>query len=534
MKTLSVMLDCSRNAVPSVEYLKHFIDIISGMGYNELQLYLEDTYEVEGEPYFGYMRGRYNKSEIREIEEYADAHGIELIPSIQTLAHLPKIFRWDRFSGINDTNDILLCDSEETYEFIDKCLASVSEMFKSRKISIGMDEAFMLGMGRHIKEYGYENPTDIFFRHLSRVSELCDKYAFRPMMWSDMFFRTENNGGYYFEEPVIPYGALERKPENVELVYWDYNIRPEGVYRGMIEAHKKMGKLPRWAGASWCWTGFIPNYEYTFEAMKRAVPIMRECGIEDYMITLWGDDGMETPKEANISALYAFAELARGRSFEEIQNGFGEKYGISWENFHTLELPNIIDREKQPVDVYDPSKYMLYCDIFAGIYDSTVDCGVSQKYEEYSKIIASFSQNKDFGYLFDTASKLSKVLSVKYSLGVEIRNAYNEKNTVKMQKIIKKCKLLITYIEEFYAAFKRGWLRENKAFGLEVHTARIGGLIMRVRDCAEILTEWCGNTRVKIDELEEPIIEYGGARASSGKCAVVSNVYSQIFSVNYN
>ena len=53
------MLDCSRNAVMKVSKLKEFIDFLSKAGYNALELYLEDTYEVEGEPYFGYMRGRY-------------------------------------------------------------------------------------------------------------------------------------------------------------------------------------------------------------------------------------------------------------------------------------------------------------------------------------------------------------------------------------------------------------------------------------------------------------------------------------------
>ena len=42
-KTLSFMLDCSRNAVPNMAFLKRFIDILAEIGYNELQLYTEDT-----------------------------------------------------------------------------------------------------------------------------------------------------------------------------------------------------------------------------------------------------------------------------------------------------------------------------------------------------------------------------------------------------------------------------------------------------------------------------------------------------------
>ena len=73
---LCVMLDCSRNAVMSVEGVKSFIDKISAMGYNALQLYTEDTYEITEEPLFGYMRGRYTKAELKEIDAYCKTRNI--------------------------------------------------------------------------------------------------------------------------------------------------------------------------------------------------------------------------------------------------------------------------------------------------------------------------------------------------------------------------------------------------------------------------------------------------------------------------
>ena len=56
--TFGVMLDCSRGAVYKKETVEKFIDFLSAAGYNMLQLYTEDVYEVDGEPYFGYLRGR--------------------------------------------------------------------------------------------------------------------------------------------------------------------------------------------------------------------------------------------------------------------------------------------------------------------------------------------------------------------------------------------------------------------------------------------------------------------------------------------
>ena len=85
---LGVMIDMSRNAVMSMEGLQRFLPLLKKMGYNTVMLYTEDTYEVKDEPFFGYMRGRYSAKELCELDQYAASLGIELIPCIQTLAHL--------------------------------------------------------------------------------------------------------------------------------------------------------------------------------------------------------------------------------------------------------------------------------------------------------------------------------------------------------------------------------------------------------------------------------------------------------------
>ena len=47
------MLDMSRNGVMKPEEVKNFALLLKKMGYNMLQLYMEDVYEVDNEPYFG-------------------------------------------------------------------------------------------------------------------------------------------------------------------------------------------------------------------------------------------------------------------------------------------------------------------------------------------------------------------------------------------------------------------------------------------------------------------------------------------------
>ena len=148
LSDLGVMLDCSRGAVYRLSALKQFVDEIAEMGYTSLQLYSEDVYAVAEEPYFGYLRGRYSAEEIRELDAYAAERGVELIPCIQTLAHLSGIFRWDEYACCNDTDDILLVGEERTYQLLDRLFAFCAQNFRSRNINIGMDEAHRKGLGK--------------------------------------------------------------------------------------------------------------------------------------------------------------------------------------------------------------------------------------------------------------------------------------------------------------------------------------------------------------------------------------------------
>ena len=71
------MFDCSRNGVVNPEAMRFFIRKMALMGLNLGMLYTEDTYEVAERPYFGYMRGRYTREEIRAMDDYAKTLGME-------------------------------------------------------------------------------------------------------------------------------------------------------------------------------------------------------------------------------------------------------------------------------------------------------------------------------------------------------------------------------------------------------------------------------------------------------------------------
>ena len=121
---LGVMIDCSRNAVLTMPAFRQMVDILSSLGYDYIRLYTEDTYEVEGEEAFGYMRGKYTADDIRAMDAYAASKNMSLIPCVQTLAHLGSIFRYAKYSHIND-----IATGYKLFEFFKKLFHLVSPSF---------------------------------------------------------------------------------------------------------------------------------------------------------------------------------------------------------------------------------------------------------------------------------------------------------------------------------------------------------------------------------------------------------------------
>ena len=119
-----------------------------------------------------------------------------------------------------DMGNVLLTDDERTYEFIENMIKSVRSCFRTNVIHIGMDEAHDLGRGRHLDIHGYEPTVSIIRRHLDRVCDIAKKYGFEPAMWSDMFFRSWNNGLYCkLGKTNVPKEISDAVPKNVAQVY---------------------------------------------------------------------------------------------------------------------------------------------------------------------------------------------------------------------------------------------------------------------------------------------------------------------------
>ena len=277
-KTNGAMVDMSRNAVMNVKTVKTMLRKMALMGLNTFMLYTEDTYEIDGYPYFGYMRGRYTKAELKELDAYALSLGIEMIPCVQMLGHLATHLHWSASGAYRDTVNALLVGSEATEKLLRAMLESISECFTTRRIHVGMDETHDLGTGAYLDQYGYKDRQDIYFEHLNKVIALCREYGFAPMMWSDMFFRLDgrNIKEYSPEEYYDMFG----------IIFQDF-----GKYAETVSENIQFGDVRR---------------EHNPEDVRAAVDrVFDQCsGYENFMISS-GCDIPADSKWENLDAYFA-------------------------------------------------------------------------------------------------------------------------------------------------------------------------------------------------------------------------------------
>ena len=507
-KRFGVMLDMSRNAVKTVAELKRYMKYLSDFGYNMVQLYTEDTYEIEGEPYFGYLRGRYSAEELREVVRYAESLGIEVIPCVQTLAHLNAIFKWRKYHEINDCSNILLVEDERTYEFIDNMFRSLRACFTTDIAHIGMDEAHMLGLGKYLDIHGHKNRFEILSRHLSRVMEIGKKYGFRCIMWSDMFFRLANGGGYYDWNNITD-DVIASCPKDVGLVYWDYYHNEKSFYDGMLKAHKRFGNEVWFGGGAWTWIGLAPFTSFTIDSMEKAMASCREHGIENIMLTMWGDNGGECSPNAMLPALYHLKRYYDGVTDPEvIRREFREITGEDFDAMMALELPNMV-AGNTPKSPSNPSKVMLFSDPLFGFIDVTVKDGVAPEFAAHREKLNEYAKNSShFGYIFDTNAKLCDVLEIKYDLGVRTRRAYKAGDRAALGQLLGDYAECAERVKALHLAFSKQWHTENKPHGFEVHDARYGGIVARLEACARRISAYLDGEIDVLEELEEELLPY--------------------------
>lgn len=198
-KIRAAQLDLARQ-MESLDYCRHFMDMLSENGYNAVLLYLEDRIITKSYPDPA-PNEAYTCDQIRELVAYAASKRLEIIPCVATLGHAERFLRFPRLQHLAEVRDGIkgrfggdskqtFCVSKpEFYDFIFAYIREVAELFPSQYFHVGLDEFFDFNLCELCRKAApdFRSEEKLFLGHVLKVHDFLKSIGKRMAMWPDMF-----------------------------------------------------------------------------------------------------------------------------------------------------------------------------------------------------------------------------------------------------------------------------------------------------------------------------------------------------------
>ena len=406
-----------------------------------------------------------------------------------------------------------------------------------------MDEAANAGdlKGKYVSKHGVTDKFEMLNGHLHQVCDIAKECGLEPMIWSDMFVNYAKRMGYYDEDcdkaKQEEFFKNAKLPEGVSLVCWDYYLKTKEEYVEKLGRNKMFGRNVSFAGGAWTWFGFAPYNSMSIARTNLAIQACRECGIENILLTSWGDDGGECSPFTILPTLMFTAEALKGNTdMDSIKKKFYDIVGVDFDSFMLLERLNYIDgAHTDPLKEnifentdfttdggytfnYAACKYLLYNDPFMGIRDAIASEADNEYYAKLSEKISALDKG-NFELLFSFYEKLCYVLGLKSALGIKTRIAYQANDKDALADVIKEYDEVIIRMKDLHQVHQARWFKDNKPHGFDVQDLRMGGILQRMESCKARLEKFVAGEIDEIPELKEKALKPAMATVSWQTCA---------------
>lgn len=275
-----LMLDVSRHFF-EIDYLKKTIDRLAFLKMNVLHLHLVDDqgWRIEIKKYpkltevgawrvdqedkhwdgrsktspdeKGTYGGFYTQEELKDLVTYAETRGVELIPEIEMPAHVSSaIAAYPELSctgtaigvpsgGVWPITDIYCAGKEHTFEFLEDVLTEVMEIFPSKYIHVGGDEATKTNWKtcpdcqKRMKTEGLSSVDELQSYFIKRMERFINSKGKRLIGWDEIL-----EGGIAPEATVMSWrgtkGGVEAAEQGHDVImtpgshaYFDHYQGPQ-------------------------------------------------------------------------------------------------------------------------------------------------------------------------------------------------------------------------------------------------------------------------------------------------------------------
>lgn len=283
-----VMLDISRDKVPTQETLHQLIDLLASWKINQFQLYVEHTFAYSGYPEVWENASPLTPDEIRELDAYCAERLIELVPNQNSFGHMkrwlihPRLAPLAELQGKYDTpwgveeGPYSLCPVDpRSSEFLGGLYDELLPNFSSRLFNAGCDETFDVGQGRSREACERNGKGRVYLDFLKQIHALTAERGHTMLFWADILMQ------YPKLTPEVPKDAI--------ALDWGYEADApfEEHSRTLADTGLAYYVCP---GTS-SWNSIAGRTTNALQNLRNAA----EAGIKHhaagYLITDWGDNG---------------------------------------------------------------------------------------------------------------------------------------------------------------------------------------------------------------------------------------------------
>jgi hypothetical protein len=298
-----VMLDVSRDRVPTMAHLKSTIDTLAGLKINHLQLYTEHTFAYAGHEEAWAGASPITPAEARELDAYGAARGVEIAPNQNCFGHLARWLRLERYAPLAEIEGdgawmflhferrgpFSLCPIVPgSRALAADLLGQLSACFRSNLVNIGCDETFDVGFGRsrgavekRAAELGGGERAlsaaraELFFEFVAELGAICRGLGKRPLMWADIAL----------SHPEM----LDRLPaEAVGLAWW---YEPTDKFGPWVRTIRESGHEAWVCPGTSSWRSFTGRTAERRGNIADAAEQGVAAGATGWLVCDWGDVG---------------------------------------------------------------------------------------------------------------------------------------------------------------------------------------------------------------------------------------------------
>jgi hypothetical protein len=283
-----VMLDISRDKVPTMDTLYALVDLLASWKVNQFQLYMEHTFTYRKHPKPWATASPLNEEEILELDAYCKRRHIDLVPNQNSFGHLRPWLTlpeycdlaecpdgcdtaWGRFDEPFSLNPLDPRSLQLVRDMFDELLPN----FSSRLFNVGCDETIDLGKGRSQDECEKRGTGRVYLDFLLKIYAEVTKRGHTMQFWGDIII-------HYPE--LIP-----ELPKDAIALEWGYEADHPFAEHGAQFA--KSG-IPFYvcAGTS-SWNSIVGRTDNAMGNLLNAAEHGLQHGAVGYLNTDWGDNG---------------------------------------------------------------------------------------------------------------------------------------------------------------------------------------------------------------------------------------------------